>query len=69
VTVVEKPVPPIERSAPRRTLLVLLSLVVGGIVGLSGALVRWSIKETEEEPAGRRKLEEIREALVPERWR
>lgn len=69
VTVVEEPVPPVERSAPRRTLLVLLSLVVGGIVGLSGAFVRWSVQETEREPEGRRKLGEIKEALIPERWR
>lgn len=69
VTVVEEPVPPIERSAPRRTLLVLLSLIVGGVVGVGGAFVRWSIRETEREPEGRRKLEEIKEAVVPERWR
>lgn len=69
VTVVEEPVPPIERSAPRRTLLVLLSLIVGGIVGVCGAFVRWSIKETKEESEGREKVEEIKELLIPKRWR
>lgn len=69
VTVVQAPVPPIERSAPRRTLIVLLSLVVGGIVGIGGAFVRWSLRETERTPEGRRKLEEIRAAVVPDRWR
>ena len=69
VTVVEEPVPPIERSAPRRTLLLLLSLIVGGIVGVGGAFIRWSIGEVKQAPEGRKTLEKIKEELVPEWWK
>jgi uncharacterized protein involved in exopolysaccharide biosynthesis len=34
VTVVEEPVPPMNRSAPKRTIIVLLSLILGGFIGI-----------------------------------
>jgi len=69
VTVVEEPVPPIKRSAPRRTFVVLLSLIVGGIVGLVGAFIRWSVKETKRDVRGREKVNEIRKSIIPEYFR
>ena len=69
VTVVEEPVPPMKRSAPRRTFVVLISLIVGGIVGVVGAFTRWSINETKRDVRGREKVNEIRRSIVPEYFR
>ena len=69
VTVVEKPVPPIERSAPRRTFVVLISFIVGSIVGLFGAFIRWSINETRRDIKGRKKINEIRKSITPKYFR
>ena len=67
VTVVEEPVVPIQRSAPRRTLIVLLSLILGGILGVAAAL--FSAFLTARDEKDQRKLEEIKAALVPEQWK
>lgn len=67
VSVVEEPVAPIQRSAPRRTLIVLLSMILGGILGVAGALFSAFLTARDEED--RWKLEEIKTALVPERWK
>ncbi len=40
ITILEAPTPPINRSAPQRTLVVLLSIFLGGLVGVGGAFVR-----------------------------
>ena len=69
VTVVEKPVPPIERSAPRRTFVVLISFIVGNIVGLFGAFIRWSISETRRDIKGRKKINEIKKSITPKYFR
>lgn len=77
VTVVEEPVPPVRRSAPKRTLIVLLSLILGGFVGTGAAFVKSFLDSQEEHEEERKKLEEIRARLVPEeliarvtaRWR
>ena len=69
VTVVEKPVPPIERSAPRRTFVVLISFIVGSIVGLFGAFIRWSINETRRDVEGRKKINEVRKSITPKYFR
>ncbi|WP_240332998.1 GNVR domain-containing protein [Salinibacter ruber] len=68
VTVVEEPVPPMKRSSPQRTLVVLLNLILGGGIGVVGAFVRAFFSRVNEEE-GREKLEEIRENLIPDRWR
>jgi uncharacterized protein involved in exopolysaccharide biosynthesis len=67
VTVVEEPVTPIQRSAPKRTLIVLLSVILGGILGIAAALFSAFLTARDEED--RRKLEEIKTTLVPERWK
>lgn len=69
ITVVEEPVPPMQRSAPKRTLIVLLSLILGGFLGIGAAFVAAFFDNTEEDDEEQEKLEEIRERLIPERWR
>jgi uncharacterized protein involved in exopolysaccharide biosynthesis len=64
VTLVEKPVPPLERSAPLRTLIVLLSLILGGIVAVGVAFTKAYFEEQQDEET-QRKLSEIRESIVP----
>ena len=69
VTIVEEPVPPVNRSAPQRTLIVLLNIVLGGILGVVGAFLRAFVQRTGEDENERRKIEEVQRALIPERWR
>lgn len=69
VTVVEEPVPPVNRSAPQRTLIVLLNIVLGGILGVVGAFLRAFLQRTGEDEKERQKMEEVQRALIPERWR
>jgi LPS O-antigen subunit length determinant protein (WzzB/FepE family) len=68
VTVVEEPVPPMQRSAPKRTQIVLVFLFVGGVLGVGGAFGKTFLKQTEENPEQRKKIEEVRRRVVPERW-
>jgi uncharacterized protein involved in exopolysaccharide biosynthesis len=65
VTVVEQPVPPIEPSAPNRTLIVLLSLIVGGLIGIGAAFVKSSVERTRDDSEGGEKIAEIKEQLLP----
>ncbi|PSQ97771.1 MAG: chain-length determining protein [Bacteroidetes bacterium SW_9_63_38] len=69
VTVVEEPVPPTNRSAPKRTLIVLLSVVFGAFSGLMGAFVKASVENADKNEEEQEKLTEIRERLIPARWR
>ncbi len=64
VTVVEEPVPPRQRSAPKRTFIVLLSLVVGGVLGIVLAFVRALFENVEKDEEEMRKIEYIRDSLV-----
>jgi uncharacterized protein involved in exopolysaccharide biosynthesis len=63
VTVVEEPVPPRQRSAPRRTVNVILGFLLGGIVGIAGAFARSYVKTTQEEIEEREKVKEIQETF------
>ncbi|WP_162899598.1 Wzz/FepE/Etk N-terminal domain-containing protein [Salinibacter ruber] len=65
VTVVEKPVPPMERSAPARTTIVLLCILLGGFAGIGFAFLRTFFKTQEDQPEERKKLEEVRQAFSP----
>lgn len=67
VTVVEEPVPPAEKSAPYRTLIVLMSMILGGIVGVGVAFGRALFVGRLDDPEDQEKIEEIREAFVPQR--
>mgnify|MGYP006275795235 FL=1 len=67
ITVVEEPVPPLTRSAPRRTLVVILCFILGSILGLAGAFVKSFFDNTEENPEENEKLKEIKKSLIPAR--
>jgi len=69
VTVVEQPVPPMNRSAPKRTLVVLLSLILGGFFGMGGAFVKAFLRNAEKDEEEYQKLEELRTAASLKRWR
>lgn len=68
ITTVEAPVPPMERSAPKRTLIVLLSVILGGFLGMGAAFVAAFLDSTEDDAEEREKMDEIRARLVPERY-
>jgi len=69
ITVVEQPVPPMKKSGPNRKLIVILSLFLGSGLGVGLAFVKQFVGNMggDDEEAG--KLQEIKEALIPERWR
>ena len=67
ITIVEEPVPPMERSAPQRTLIVLLTLILGGFIGLGAAFVSAFLSNTEEDTEEQEKLREIRRSFTPQR--
>lgn len=69
VTIVEQPVPPVDRSAPQRTLIVLLNVILGGILGVVGAFLKAFLQRTGEDEEERRKMEEVQRALIPGRLR
>ncbi|MFB6280309.1 MAG: Wzz/FepE/Etk N-terminal domain-containing protein [Salinibacter sp.] len=66
VTVVERPVSPMDRSAPRRTMIVLFSLLLGGFAGIGASFLRTFFKAQEDAPEERKKLEEVRRAFSPD---
>jgi len=67
ITVVEEPVPPMERSAPKRTLIVFLTLILGGFIGIGAAFVSAFFDNTEEDTEEQEKLREIRRAFTPQK--
>jgi uncharacterized protein involved in exopolysaccharide biosynthesis len=60
VTVVEKPEPPIEPSAPNRILIVLMSFIIGTFVGTMIAFGRFYLREVTQEGKQKEKIEEIK---------
>jgi capsular polysaccharide biosynthesis protein len=64
VTVVEEPVPPMSRTSPQRTFIVLIALLFGGVVGVGSAFVRTFLVSAENRDGEREKIEEIRQALT-----
>jgi len=69
ITVVEEPVPPLEKSGPNRKLIVILSLFLGGGLGVGLAFVRQFVGNMESDDEESEKLQEIKDAFIPERWR
>lgn len=63
VTVVEEPVPPVEKSAPSRTLIVIMVSILGGVIGVGIAFGRTFFFERAKESGEQDKIEEIREAF------
>lgn len=68
VTVVEQPFPPMNRSAPQRTFIVVLMTIVGSIIGVIGAFVQTYFQTAEETETEKEKLEEIKENVAPPEW-
>jgi uncharacterized protein involved in exopolysaccharide biosynthesis len=69
VTVVEQPVPPMNRSAPKRTLSVLLGLILGGIFGTMGAFVKGFLRNAQGDEEEHQKLEELKRYVSVDKWR
>lgn len=61
VTVVQAPIPPLEPSAPSRLLIVVLSVMLGGLLGVGSAFLRSLYTVTPEDGADRSKVEELQE--------
>lgn len=64
ISTVEAPIPPERPSGPRRALMLALSLMLGGMVGIAGAFVRNALQQAPEDPEARAKIEEIRDGLT-----
>jgi uncharacterized protein involved in exopolysaccharide biosynthesis len=69
ITIVEEPVPPMNRSAPKRKLILLLSLILGGLFGLGGAFVKSFFENTGGDAVEQKKMEEITSSFDLSRWR
>jgi uncharacterized protein involved in exopolysaccharide biosynthesis len=63
VTVVEQAVPPMQRSSPNRTIILLLSLFLGGVIGVTAAFLKSYVENTREGSNQGKKLKRIQEAL------
>ena len=59
ITVLEKPVPPIERSGPSRLLLLFFGAILGGFVGIGLAFVKQYVQSQQNQMDEQKKLEEI----------
>ena len=65
VTVVEEPVAPMLRSAPKRTLITVFAFMLGLVFGMGAALVRSFFLDGTDEK-GKRKMAEIKAAFANE---
>jgi uncharacterized protein involved in exopolysaccharide biosynthesis len=63
VTVVEAPVPPIEQSAPKRGLILVISFILGGALGIISALLKEFLFVQEEDSSEGEKLNELIELV------
>jgi len=63
LTVVEPPTPPTERSAPQRTLIVLISIIMGGVLGIGVAFTKAFVSGSIQDEEERAKYETIRAEL------
>ncbi|HHP7239303.1 Wzz/FepE/Etk N-terminal domain-containing protein [Longibacter sp.] len=68
VTVVEHPVAPTKRSAPRTGFILVLSLLAGSIFGVLGALLNTYFQTAEDGDSEREKLTEIKQSLELPSW-
>jgi uncharacterized protein involved in exopolysaccharide biosynthesis len=66
VTVVEEPVPPMSRTSPQRTFIVLIALLFGGIFGVGLAFFKSFIENAEGRGEEKEKIDEIRGCLMPD---
>jgi uncharacterized protein involved in exopolysaccharide biosynthesis len=68
VTVVEHPVAPTKRSAPRTGFILVLSLLAGSIFGVLGALLNTYFQTAEDGDSEREKMTEIKQSLELPSW-
>jgi uncharacterized protein involved in exopolysaccharide biosynthesis len=68
ITVLEKPVPPIESSGPPRTLTLIMGILAGGVIGVARAFFRSFIEHQRADAEAKGKLEEIRLSVRPSAW-
>jgi len=65
VTVLEPPIPPNERSAPKRKLIVILSIMIGLGLSIVSAFVSYFFEETPASQDEQARIQEVRNALIP----
>lgn len=65
ITLLEKPVPPIKPSGPRRLLLIAVSLIVGLVLGIGLAIVKSVLENLRAKQEEEAKLDEIANAFSP----
>ena len=65
VTIAEKPAPPSRASAPNWTFTIVLSLVLGALVGTVGAFLRAAVRRQGDEEETQEKMQEVRTSLRP----
>ncbi|PSQ93504.1 MAG: hypothetical protein BRD30_01450 [Bacteroidetes bacterium QH_2_63_10] len=65
VTIAEKPTPPTAASAPGWTFTIILSLVLGGLFGVTAAFVRTAVRRQGDEEKTQQKMREVRTSLRP----
>lgn len=64
ITIVEEPVPPLERSSPKRTILLVMSVILGFLAGVVLAFVSYYV-DAEAGTDKHRKINMIKNKLVP----
>lgn len=69
ITVLDRPVVPLRRVRPRRTVIVLVGALFGLAMGLLLSFIIEGFKTEADTAGGKRKSAAIREALVPSRFR
>ncbi len=67
VTIVEKAAPPLQKSAPQRTIIVLLAFFIGSLLGVGAAFGKVFFENAGENAYQKEKMEEIRKALALKR--
>mgnify|MGYP006285974089 CR=1 FL=1 len=65
VTIAEKPAPPTAPSAPDWTFTILLSLVLGALLGVAATLLRAAVRRSGDEDETQAKMHEVRSSLRP----
>ena len=61
ITLLEKPVPPIETSGASRVLLVIFGFILGGFIGIGLAFVKQYVQSQKSMRDERQKMEEIKQ--------
>jgi uncharacterized protein involved in exopolysaccharide biosynthesis len=68
ITVLERPTPPLEKSGLGGLAVLIICIVLGGVIGLAVAFIRWSLDNQMASPEDQAKMDEVRAALMPRRF-